>query len=73
MKEKNKKKILRDFLLKFFKKNKDFIGEMSFETIDQWDSISHIDLVIQLEKKFKKNLRKKYHLLSSESKILKEI
>jgi len=73
MREKNKKEILRNFLIKFFKLKKNFNDEISFENINDWDSISHIDLVIELEKKFKKNLKKKSHLLSSESKILKEI
>ena len=73
MREKNKKEILRNFLIKFFKLKKNFNDEISFENINDCDSISHIDLVIELEKKFKKNLKKKSHLLSSESKILKEI
>ena len=73
MRKKNKKEILRNFLIKFFKLRKNFNDEISFENINDWDSISHIDLVIELEKKFKKNLKKKSHLLSSESKILKEI
>jgi acyl carrier protein len=72
MKDKSKKKILRNFLINFFDIDKNFKGEIKYETIDKWDSISHLDLIFELEKKFKKKLRK-YYELTSESRILKVI
>lgn len=67
--EEIKRKNLRNFLINFFKLKKNFQGEISVSNINEWDSISHMDLILELEKKFKKNLKKKSHLLTSESKI----
>ena len=58
MREEIKRKNLRNFLINFFKLKKNFQGEISVSNINEWDSISHLDLILELERKFKKNLKK---------------
>jgi acyl carrier protein len=71
--KKNKKKILKKFLINFFNLEKNYKKKIEFETIDRWDSISHLDLIISLEKKFKLKLKKNINELTSEDKILKKL
>jgi|LakMenEpi03Aug12_release.lakeMendotaPanAssembly.Ray.scaffolds.fasta_scaffold4404063_2 acyl carrier protein len=71
--KKNKKKILKNFLINFFNLEKNYKKKIEFETIDRWDSISHLDLIISLEKKFKLKLKKNINELTSEDKILKKL
>ena len=69
----NKKQELRKFLINFFKLKKNFKGSISVESIENWDSLSHLELIIALEKKFKVKVKKISHELTSEDKISKLI
>ena len=69
----DKKKELRKFLISFFKLKKNFKGSISLEEIENWDSISHFELMIELEKRFKINTKNKTQDLISEKKILEKL
>tara|TARA_B100002051_G_C16218736_1_gene384676 strand:- start:167 stop:391 length:225 start_codon:yes stop_codon:yes gene_type:complete len=72
MKKKQEKRImLRKFLINFFNLDINYKGEISYECIDNWDSISHIELMSQLEKKFKIKTKKISFDLISEKEIFK--
>ena len=49
----DKKRELRKFLIRFFKLKKNFKGSIALEEIENWDSISHFELMIELEKDLK--------------------
>lgn len=70
LKEKDKKKReLRQFLIAFFGLKKNYSGIITVDTIENWDSISHFNLMIELEKKFKIKTKNIQSDLVSEKKI----
>ena len=72
-------KEVKDDLDKIFKtifkeKNLQTIENLSAETYKKWDSISHVNLILSLESKFKINIDEDDALnLMSYSKILKHL
>jgi acyl carrier protein len=47
------KKKIREIINKIFDIKKNNINNLSFNNVDAWDSISHLDLISKIEKEFK--------------------
>ena len=56
-------------MIAFFGLKKNYSGIITVDTIENWDSISHFNLMIELEKKFKIKTKNIQSDLVSEKKI----
>lgn len=49
-------KVLDEFLCNFFKIEKKNLSKINYNKSDFWDSLSHMNLIVEIEKKYKVKL-----------------
>jgi acyl carrier protein len=68
------KKKIRKIINKIFDIKKNNVNNLSFNNVDAWDSISHLDLISKIEKEFKIKIKNsEISKLTDEIKIINYI